>query len=200
MSNFVLVSSVGADPASRAFYLRVKGEVEAALRKLQVPPARHPAPGPAARAARGRPAARRAPGDPVRARCRTCSSTATGGASASIDARHRGARRAAGGATRRRAAAFVHENDAIAAARAAAGRVGRQERPPDCSGGRHAAVRRADLVDRVGTGVGGRFDVLARAATVLQAVAVSTMALAVRAMMVLRSIVWSFLSSVKTSG
>lgn len=34
VSNFVLVSSVGADPMSRAFYLRVKGGVEAALRKL----------------------------------------------------------------------------------------------------------------------------------------------------------------------
>ena len=32
--NFVLVSSVGADRASRAFYLRVKGEVEAAVRQL----------------------------------------------------------------------------------------------------------------------------------------------------------------------
>jgi uncharacterized protein YbjT (DUF2867 family) len=35
VSNFVLVSSVGADIASRAFYLRVKGEVETALRKLR---------------------------------------------------------------------------------------------------------------------------------------------------------------------
>ena len=34
VSNFVFVSSVGADTASRAFYLRVKGEVEGALRKL----------------------------------------------------------------------------------------------------------------------------------------------------------------------
>ena len=32
--NFVIVSSVGADRASRAFYLRVKGEVEAAVRQL----------------------------------------------------------------------------------------------------------------------------------------------------------------------
>jgi uncharacterized protein YbjT (DUF2867 family) len=36
VSNFVLVSSVGADIASRAFYLRVKGEVETALRKLRI--------------------------------------------------------------------------------------------------------------------------------------------------------------------
>ena len=35
VSNFVLISSVGADMASRAFYLRVKGEVETALRKLK---------------------------------------------------------------------------------------------------------------------------------------------------------------------
>ncbi|HSQ96978.1 MAG TPA: NAD(P)H-binding protein [Croceibacterium sp.] len=35
VSNFVFVSSVGADTASRAFYLRVKGEVEGALRKLR---------------------------------------------------------------------------------------------------------------------------------------------------------------------
>ena len=35
VSNFVLVSSVGADMASRVFYLRVKGEVETALRKLK---------------------------------------------------------------------------------------------------------------------------------------------------------------------
>jgi len=35
VSNFVFVSSVGADLASRAFYLRVKGEVETALRKLR---------------------------------------------------------------------------------------------------------------------------------------------------------------------
>jgi uncharacterized protein YbjT (DUF2867 family) len=34
VSNFVLVSSVGADMASRAFYLRVKAVVETALRKL----------------------------------------------------------------------------------------------------------------------------------------------------------------------
>ena len=31
---FVLVSSVGADPAARAFYLRIKGEAEAGLRGL----------------------------------------------------------------------------------------------------------------------------------------------------------------------
>jgi uncharacterized protein YbjT (DUF2867 family) len=35
VSNFVLISSVGADMASRAFYLRVKAEVETALRKLR---------------------------------------------------------------------------------------------------------------------------------------------------------------------
>jgi uncharacterized protein YbjT (DUF2867 family) len=35
VNNFVLVSSVGADMASRAFYLRVKAEVETALRKLR---------------------------------------------------------------------------------------------------------------------------------------------------------------------
>nr|WP_166176100.1 NAD(P)H-binding protein [Altererythrobacter segetis] len=35
VSNFLLVSSVGADMASRAFYLRVKAEVETALRKLK---------------------------------------------------------------------------------------------------------------------------------------------------------------------
>jgi uncharacterized protein YbjT (DUF2867 family) len=34
-SNFVLISSVGADSASRTFYLRVKGQVETALRKLK---------------------------------------------------------------------------------------------------------------------------------------------------------------------
>lgn len=34
-SNFVLISSVGADTASRTFYLRVKGQVEYALRKLK---------------------------------------------------------------------------------------------------------------------------------------------------------------------
>lgn len=34
VSHFVLVSSVGADANSRSFYLRVKGEVEAAIRKL----------------------------------------------------------------------------------------------------------------------------------------------------------------------
>jgi uncharacterized protein YbjT (DUF2867 family) len=37
VGNFVLVSSVGADRASRAFYLRVKGDLEAALRKLRFP-------------------------------------------------------------------------------------------------------------------------------------------------------------------
>jgi uncharacterized protein YbjT (DUF2867 family) len=36
VSNFVFVSSVGADPVARAFYLRVKGETEAALRKLRL--------------------------------------------------------------------------------------------------------------------------------------------------------------------
>ena len=35
VSNFVLVSSVGADPVSRMFYLRVKADVEAAVRKLR---------------------------------------------------------------------------------------------------------------------------------------------------------------------
>jgi uncharacterized protein YbjT (DUF2867 family) len=35
VSNFVLVSSVGADMASRTLYLRVKSEVETALRKLR---------------------------------------------------------------------------------------------------------------------------------------------------------------------
>jgi uncharacterized protein YbjT (DUF2867 family) len=35
VSNFVLVSSVGADSASRMFYLRMKAEVEAAVRKLR---------------------------------------------------------------------------------------------------------------------------------------------------------------------
>lgn len=34
-SNFVLVSAVGAELASRGFYLRVKGETEAALRKCK---------------------------------------------------------------------------------------------------------------------------------------------------------------------
>lgn len=33
--NFVFVSSVGASTASRSFYLRVKGEIETALRKLR---------------------------------------------------------------------------------------------------------------------------------------------------------------------
>ena len=36
-STFVFVSSVGANPASRSFYLRVKAETEAALRKLRFP-------------------------------------------------------------------------------------------------------------------------------------------------------------------
>ena len=35
--NFVLVSSVGADTSSRARYLRIKGQVEAAVRKLGLP-------------------------------------------------------------------------------------------------------------------------------------------------------------------
>ena len=35
--HFVFVSSVGADPASRTFYLRVKGETEAAIRALGLP-------------------------------------------------------------------------------------------------------------------------------------------------------------------
>ena len=35
VSNFVLVSSAGADAHSKAFYLRVKGEIEAALTKLR---------------------------------------------------------------------------------------------------------------------------------------------------------------------
>jgi uncharacterized protein YbjT (DUF2867 family) len=35
VANFVLVSSAGADPLAKAFYLRVKGEVEAALTKLR---------------------------------------------------------------------------------------------------------------------------------------------------------------------
>ena len=34
VTNFVFVSSVGADPTSKAFYLRLKGEVEGRLRKL----------------------------------------------------------------------------------------------------------------------------------------------------------------------
>lgn len=35
VANFVLVSSVGADEMAKAFYLRVKGEVEAALTRLR---------------------------------------------------------------------------------------------------------------------------------------------------------------------
>jgi len=35
--HFLLVSSVGADPRSRVFYLRVKGEVETAIRSLGYP-------------------------------------------------------------------------------------------------------------------------------------------------------------------
>jgi len=35
VNNFVLVSSAGADPSSRARYLRIKGQVEASLRKLR---------------------------------------------------------------------------------------------------------------------------------------------------------------------
>jgi uncharacterized protein YbjT (DUF2867 family) len=35
VSNFVFISSVGANPLRRTFYLRVKGEVEAALRKMR---------------------------------------------------------------------------------------------------------------------------------------------------------------------
>lgn len=35
VKNFVLVSSAGADAHSKAFYLRVKGEIEAALTKLR---------------------------------------------------------------------------------------------------------------------------------------------------------------------
>jgi uncharacterized protein YbjT (DUF2867 family) len=35
VSNFVLVSSAGADALAKAFYLRVKGEVEAAVTKLR---------------------------------------------------------------------------------------------------------------------------------------------------------------------
>jgi uncharacterized protein YbjT (DUF2867 family) len=35
VNNFVLVSSVGAGTGARAMYLRVKGEIEAALRKLR---------------------------------------------------------------------------------------------------------------------------------------------------------------------
>ena len=53
MANFVLVSSVGADAHGKAFYLRVKGEVEAALTKLRLPPARHPAARACCAAARG---------------------------------------------------------------------------------------------------------------------------------------------------
>ncbi|HEU4650477.1 MAG TPA: NAD-dependent epimerase/dehydratase family protein [Croceibacterium sp.] len=35
VANFVLVSSAGADPLAKAFYLRVKGETEAAVTKLR---------------------------------------------------------------------------------------------------------------------------------------------------------------------
>ena len=35
VASFVLVSSVGADPLAKAFYLRVKGEVEAAVTRLK---------------------------------------------------------------------------------------------------------------------------------------------------------------------
>jgi len=36
-TQFLLVSAIGADPASRVFYSRVKGEVEAAVRQLSPP-------------------------------------------------------------------------------------------------------------------------------------------------------------------
>ena len=36
VANFVLVSSAGADPYAKTFYLRVKGEIEAAVTKLRL--------------------------------------------------------------------------------------------------------------------------------------------------------------------
>jgi uncharacterized protein YbjT (DUF2867 family) len=38
-TQFLLVSSMGADPASKFFYMRVKGEIEAAIRQMSYPSA-----------------------------------------------------------------------------------------------------------------------------------------------------------------
>ena len=50
---FVVISSVGANPASRNFYLRTKGEMEEELEARRLRVARHPAALDAARLARG---------------------------------------------------------------------------------------------------------------------------------------------------
>ncbi len=48
---FVVVTAAGADPRSKNFYLRVKGEVEQALERIGVSVARYPAARPAPRLA-----------------------------------------------------------------------------------------------------------------------------------------------------
>ena len=111
VSNFVLVSSVGADTASRALYLRVKGQVETALRKIRFNRLDILRPG----LLRGPRAGDRRPGERLAILFGPLMNLFLHGDRRrfrSIDARIV-ARAALEGAREKARGAFVHENDAI---------------------------------------------------------------------------------------
>ena len=112
VSNFVLISSVGANPLSRNFYLRVKGEVEAALRKMRFHRLDMLRPG----LLRGPRSRDRRPGERLAILASPITDLFLGGARRhlrSIDAR-RVARAALQAAKEKAQGTFMHENEAIA--------------------------------------------------------------------------------------
>lgn len=112
VSNFVLVSSVGADPVSRSFYLRVKADVEAALRKVRFHRLDILRPG----LLRGPRSSDRRPGERLAIVLSPVANLFLGGERRrfrSIDARHV-ARAALQAAKEKARGSFVHDNDGIA--------------------------------------------------------------------------------------
>jgi uncharacterized protein YbjT (DUF2867 family) len=112
VSNFVLISSVGANPVSRTFYLHVKGDVEAAVRKLRLHRLDILRPG----LLRGPRSRDRRPGERLAILLSPLTDLFLGGGRRrlrSIDAR-RVARAALQAAKEKAQGTFVHENDAIA--------------------------------------------------------------------------------------
>ena len=111
VSHFVLISSVGADMASRAFYLRVKGEVERALRKPKFHRLDILRPG----LLRGPRSGERRPGERLAIALSPLTNLVLYGERRrfrAIDARIV-ARAALAGAREKAGGTFVHENDAI---------------------------------------------------------------------------------------
>jgi uncharacterized protein YbjT (DUF2867 family) len=106
----VLVSSVGRDLLAKAFYLRVKGEVEAAVTRLKFRRLDILRPGCCA-APRGRPASARTAGHPRSPLADL--GAAWRQAALPLDRRALRRRRRAAAYREKAAGRFVHENDAI---------------------------------------------------------------------------------------